>query len=1462
MNKAIMPPVLSAAADEGSGRLIHSHIASAGYDPLTNLASIREFQFLAPNAIDELNSTGKIPAVVFLDLVGMKAFNLRYGFDEGDNLLVCFSNILISKFGKANCCRFGSDQFAVICAADNVEDDLKNIFSSLRISNSGKNLNARAGIYALSHIDENVIYAIDKAKMAADVNKSSIESRYTWFNEKMSSDYLLREYIVSHLDQAIERGWLRVYFQPVIRTLTGRICGFEALARWDDPTYGFLQPGQFISVLEHNGLSFKLDMAIARRTAQFLRSMMDEGKNVVPVSLNFSRYDFSLGDPVSSLDLLLKEFNLPSDLIVVEITESAVIKDYALMRSMIERFHEIGIDVWMDDYGSGYSSLNVLKDFNFNEIKIDMEFLSNLNKRSQIIIKQTIQMAKKLGIHTLAEGVETEEQIEFLSKIGCEKLQGFHFGAPMSFVNIFQYIEKKGFLFESREAAAFFDQAGLVDIPDSIPTALFLYGKDKKFLLLRENDSYKDIITSDRISDADAIRINMNTSDSVLSRKFRKLAKRAIVNGGEEKMVFVDRGNYYLFSFEQVANNRNYSLLLAHIDAVNYDFSIKQNELLDNTLRNIISIFDSIYLVDMNTDSRTVIFSDIPSEKSGDVIYGLKKFYSSYQPRHIYPDDQERCRQFMSKDFLIESINKYNRGFYEDSFRIKKTDGSYEWKDFIIVTMPETDNKVLFVCIKPSSMDYQADIVATVNRYFGFDEKSSSSSSSVAKDALLWRTMMEQSHVKFFWKDNHRRFLGASKSFLDYYNFKSIDEIKGKTDDEIGWHANNVPYRQDELNVLKKGQIIRNSDGECVVDGVLKPISATKFPIYKKGKIIGLMGYFIEQGENENNEKSQDSRFVDPVSGFMNSRGILLALFGMETELRDYGRDYTVILCEVTEVTLLRREFGLAFAESVLKKIAEKIKLVFTPMTSLGRLHAGRFIICYRDSNERLSKILQKLKDEISKIREVDSHKCSLSADLGIAKGSETSNSQKVIELASKRMRASQGRSPLKNVSQFDLHADLPLPYVLVHPIVEEDMVVDLQYMYVNSKYCEITGKNAEDLIGHTYKENFPKADVHWIQFTRKASLGEIGSGRVFSDTIHHWLQFYCAPASKPGCCAVMFTIVDEDKKTYDKLTRGKATDDCIIRIARTLNSESTDINNAILKSFEYLGRVIHPDRLFIFDINGWEVTRGIEWCRKGVDVSSRHRRKFDYRIISYWEKILFNESSIVVHDAEVVAEFSPKLYEFLKKLKISNFIATPLYNDGKLSGYLVAENYRADELVDTRRILETVSYFIADRMALSLSLEKLKRLSSHDSLTGAGSRNALFEKISEYKKVSSMLGIVFADLNGLKQINDNQGHAAGDEAIRGAANLLFRFCGENNVYRNGGDEFIAIIPNISLGSFDIVREHLMEAVSVDNGISIAVGFEWCDDSRKVEETLKSADRKMYAAKAEHYRTHDRRNSN
>ena len=182
--------------------------------------------------------------------------------------------------------------------------------------------------------------------------------------------------------------------------------------------------------------------------------------------------------------------------------------------------------------------------------------------------------------------------------------------------------------------------------------------------------------------------------------------------------------------------------------------------------------------------------------------------------------------------------------------------------------------------------------------------------------------------------------------------------------------------------------------------------------------------------------------------------------------------------------------------------------------------------------------------------------------------------------------------------------------------------------------------------------------------------------------------------------------------------------------------------------------------------------------------------------------------------------------------------------------------------MIDIRRLLETVSYFFADRKALSKSLNELERLSSHDSLTDAKSWHALFEKMAELEKNSGIAGLVFADVNNLKFINDNRGHDAGDETIHMAANLLFRFCGKDNVYRNGGDEFVALLPDVTLGTFDTVRESITRAIGAIEKAKLSVGFEWCHDTRNLRDSMKNADKNMYANKAKYYTIHDRRGHN
>ena len=241
-------------------------------------------------------------------------------------------------------------------------------------------------------------------------------------------DAQIAEYVASKIDEAISQEWIKVYYQPVIRSITRELCSAESLARWIDPEIGFLPPNKFIGVLEEKKLIHKLDCYIIERVCKDIHDLMIQKRPVVPVSVNLSRLDFVMMDMVGVVEDLVKKYDIPRDMLHVEVTESMIASDEDLMASVIQGFRSAGYEIWMDDFGSGYSSLTLLKDYDFDLLKMDMRFLSNFNEKSRNILRSTITMAKDLGIKTLAEGVETEEHFEFLKSIGCGKIQGYYFG--------------------------------------------------------------------------------------------------------------------------------------------------------------------------------------------------------------------------------------------------------------------------------------------------------------------------------------------------------------------------------------------------------------------------------------------------------------------------------------------------------------------------------------------------------------------------------------------------------------------------------------------------------------------------------------------------------------------------------------------------------------------------------------------------------------------------------------------------------------------------------------------------------------------------------------------------------------------------------------------------------------------------------------------------------------------------
>lgn len=416
---------------------------SAKEDELTGLNNYSYFTELAEKRIAEISGDPGQYVFLFINVNNFKAFNDQRGFEEGDKFLISIGKYISDTFTGSICARQADDHFVVFTKTDDLKEKLASLNELVHSYDDEILLGINCGAYHLSGDGDDPRMAIDRARYAAHLIKNRFQTIYAEYDKTMSEEYHKRLYIVNNIDNAVNNGWIVPFYQSVVWSDSEQLCGCEALARWMDPVYGQLFPNEFIPVLEEYRLIHKLDKSIFESVCRDLRESIDAGKPVVPVSLNFSRLDFELMDAVGELENLVSKYNVPKELIHVEVTESALTDNFAKLNEAMNRIKELGYSLWLDDFGSGYSSLNVLKDYQFDVIKIDMRFLSNLedSEKARTLIDCIVQMANRIHMLTLTEGVETHVQAEFLNRIGCNRLQGYLFGKPIPKAALYKRIE-------------------------------------------------------------------------------------------------------------------------------------------------------------------------------------------------------------------------------------------------------------------------------------------------------------------------------------------------------------------------------------------------------------------------------------------------------------------------------------------------------------------------------------------------------------------------------------------------------------------------------------------------------------------------------------------------------------------------------------------------------------------------------------------------------------------------------------------------------------------------------------------------------------------------------------------------------------------------------------------------------------------------------------------------------------
>ena len=493
-------------------KLENSILMGNYYDLLTGLPGMSYFFELAEAGRASLANNGGC-AFLYMNLSGLKFYNQRHGFAEGDRLLRTFAHLLISAFGSDHCSRFGQDHFVVFTKQVGLEDALRELFDQWEKQNVRECPAIRAGIYLDSIANVDIATACDLAKIACDADHRSYASSMAYYDNDMLAAAERRQYVITHLDQALAERWVQVYYQPIVRATNGRVCDEEALARWIDPERGFLSPADFIPTLEEAGIVYKLDLYVVERILEKIERLREARLHIVPQSINLSRSDFDACDIVAEIVKRVDNAGLPHSLLTIEITESTVGSNYEFIREQVGRFRDLGFPVWLDDFGNGYSSLDVLQSMNVDLIKLDMRFMQQFNngEKSRVILAELMKMAIGLGIDTICEGVERADQVEFLREIGCSKLQGFFYAKPMPMEEILRrYDTGTAIGFENPDEANYFDAIGRINLFDlaviakgdedtlqhyfsTVPMAIIeVRGNKSRFT--RSNQAYRDFM--------------------------------------------------------------------------------------------------------------------------------------------------------------------------------------------------------------------------------------------------------------------------------------------------------------------------------------------------------------------------------------------------------------------------------------------------------------------------------------------------------------------------------------------------------------------------------------------------------------------------------------------------------------------------------------------------------------------------------------------------------------------------------------------------------------------------------------------------------------------------------------------------------------------------------------------------------------------------------------------------------
>lgn len=411
------------------------------HDDITGVFS-RDFFFI--NTENVLEGSDDDYDIFCCKIMSLKMLQNRHGQAKTEKLLIGITKALEENFGSSSVYgRLGENTFSVLTAHKSTEnyesiaENLRNSVKQMSISDAVLHF----AVYPSVDSDTPVASLCNRAMAAIDDVKYQFGKQFAEYNNEFKDKFVRRHAILGLMETAIKEKQFEIYYQPKYSLGKEKVGGAEALVRWTHPELGFISPGEFIPLFESSGFIPELDFYVAERVCSDLREWLDSGKPTVPVSCNISRADFSRPALAETIVKIADKYSVPHNLLHIEVTESAYTDNMQVFLDTVQKLHNAGFCIELDDFGAGYSSLTVLSELDIDILKLDMYFARNMGSEKQdLILEHIFSIARNLDMEIVAEGVETKEQSDAFREMGCTYIQGYYYSKPLPKAQYEEYL--------------------------------------------------------------------------------------------------------------------------------------------------------------------------------------------------------------------------------------------------------------------------------------------------------------------------------------------------------------------------------------------------------------------------------------------------------------------------------------------------------------------------------------------------------------------------------------------------------------------------------------------------------------------------------------------------------------------------------------------------------------------------------------------------------------------------------------------------------------------------------------------------------------------------------------------------------------------------------------------------------------------------------------------------------------